>query len=417
MRAALLVLGCALLVGACAAPAPTVRTTAELEAEVLRNPASATALRDLGVRYARDGQPNRAAETLQRSFEHDPSDPETVYHLALVNEVLGKPDTALRLYERYPEAPTASPYRERMRGRYQWLLRDQVRQELRAAMAQERDLDGVAARDAIGVLPFNFRGGGNQFAPLGRGLAELISADLANVEGLTVVERVRLGVLLGELELAQSGAVDAQTAPQIGRLLRANRLVGGHYRVASDNISMDAGIYSADDDQLPDIETTSGAVSRLFDLQKELVAKLLDNLGVPLTEDQLARIGRAPTENLRAFTLFSRGLQLEDGQDYQRAAALYQEAFELDPGFTLAGQKAAECRAISTQLGDAQGLLAAAEPGTSTGDLVGSRSRRLNSTLTGLFVPGVDTRSPALEGQGGGLLGPIDDPPPPPGRD
>jgi tetratricopeptide (TPR) repeat protein len=409
---AVLALVSGLLLSGCAASGPSGASRAELQARVALNPNDSEALRDLGVLYAAEQNYPRAAESLQRAFDRRADDPRTLYYLGLVNEVLGKQPTALRLYEQYESVPAASPYRERLRGRYQWLLRRQVRAELREAMAQEGGLAPIAGDNAVGVIPFAFRGGASRFEPLGRGLAEFISADLANVEGLTVVERVRLGVLLGEIELAQSGAIDAATAPRYGRLLRANRLVGGQYGVTRNNLSMDAGVFSADDvDALPTLENTAGAVDRLFDLQKEVVAKLLVELGIEPTPEQLARVSRAPTRDLGAFVAFSRGLQLEDREQYARAADLYQEAVKADPNFSEAARKAAECRAIASQLGAPEDLLAMVEERNA---LLGRRSGRLNGALGSSFIPGIDNRDPAGEGQHTGTLCDLPDPPAPP---
>lgn len=404
----------ALVLAGCATTQPTgPASRADLEARIALNPNDTEAHRELGVLLAAERNYPGANQALQRAYERAPDDPRTLYHLGLVNEVLGREPTALRLYEQYPSVPASSEYREMMRGRYQWLLRRQVRQEFREQMAREEEIAPTATGDALGVLPLEFRSGASRFEPLGRGLAELISGDLASVQGLTVVERVRLHVLLGELELARTGAVDPETAPRYGRLLRANRLVGGQYGVVNDQLTVDAGVFSATEpDDLPELSSTSGSIDRLFDIQKEVTLALLGKLGITPTTDQLARIERAPTRNLDAFVTFSRGLQLEDREEYGRAAALYQEAFNMDPNFAEAGRKAAECRAIESQLGEPGDRLAAVAVDENA--LLAGRSDRLNKTLSNNFIPGIETRHPAIEGAQGGLLGTLPEPPPPP---
>jgi tetratricopeptide (TPR) repeat protein len=398
-----------LLLAACAAPRPTSR--ADLEAHLLRNPEDVRALRDLGVVYARERNFPKASETLLQAFERQPNDPQTLYYLGLVSETLNRTQQALRLYERWDDVPAASPYRDALRGRYQWLLRREVRQELRDALAQEEALAQVPTDGALAVMPLTFRAGEARFEPLGRGLAEMIAVDLAAVEGLTLVERVRLQALLGEIELARSGQIDPATAPRYGRLLRASRLVGGQYSVRDRELRVDAGVYEASDEGLPDLASTSGAVDRLFALQKEIVAGLLVSLGVTPTPAQLARIQRIPTQNSEAFLAFSRGLGAEDREAYADAAGLYRRAVALDPTFQEAAQKAAECEAIAAQSGPAGDLIAAA--GTARRmDMLGMRMGRLNSSLSALIVPGPETRTPEVEGIP--FLGPLDTPPNPP---
>ena len=85
-------------------------------------------------------------------------------------------------------------------------------------------------------------------APLGKGLAAMVSGDLAALGRFTVVEREKLAVLLQEVQLG--GALvdgvplfDAATTPRAGRLLGARRLVqGGIQGTAAAGIDLDAGL-------------------------------------------------------------------------------------------------------------------------------------------------------------------------------
>jgi len=402
------------LAGCTAATGPETLTRPQLEERISLNPDDWEAHRDLGVLLAAEQRFPQAHASLQRAFERRSDDPRTLYYLGVVNEVLGRPPTALRLYERYDGVPTTSEYRDRLEGRYRWLLRHMMREEFREAIAREAEIAPQIGDDALAVLPFNFRGGGRQYEPLGRGFAEMISVDLANVRELTVVERVRLQTLLGELELAASGQVDPATAPRYGRLLRANQLVGGHYGVANDELSVDAGIFLATAaDAVPELASASGGIEALFDVQKEVTARILEQLGITPTPEQRERLARVPTRHLTAFTRFSRGLQLEDRQEYRRAAELYEQAAQLDPDFTMAAQKAAECRIIDAQTGAATDLLAASFQ-RDRNRLIDHRSSMLNLALSQYLIPGVDSRDPVQEAPGAGVLPPLPDPPPPP---
>lgn len=408
----------ALLVGATGCASTQVSETenrAQLEARIALNPTDAQAHRDLGVLLAAHQEYPRALESLQRAFNHQPNDPKTIYYLGLVNEALGREDVALRLYEQYTTVPANSEYRQQMYGRYQWLLRRQVRNEFRERLADEDTFAGGLTGDAVGVLPFTFRNGADRFAPLGRGLAELVSSDLANFPELTVVERVRMQVLLDELELARSGAVDQSSAPQYGRLLRANRLVGGQYGVRNNQLVVDAGVFSADlsDDDLPDLNTTEGSISNLLEVKNRVVASILIQLGITPTPEQAQLLNRVPTQNMDAFLAYSRGLQAADVGDFGLATRFFNQALSLDPQFGEASRMANEAAAIQGQAYEAAELLAAVSAPPTNG-YVGFRTSQLNQTLSTGLIPGVDSRNPAVEGQSGGVLGDLPDPPPPP---
>lgn len=405
-----------LLVGT--AGCTTTRTSgtesrAHLEGRIALNPSDAQAHRDLGVLLAGEEEFPRALESLQRAFDHQPNDPKTIYYLGLVNETLGREDIALRLYEQYATVPANSEYRQQLFGRYQWLLRRQVRNEFRQRMAEEATIAQVAG-DAVGVLPFTFRDGASRFEPLGRGLAELVSSDLANFPELTLVERVRMQVLLDELELARTGAVDPASAPQYGRLLRANRLVGGQYGVRNNQLVVDAGVFSAElSEDLPDLSTTEGSISNLLEIKNRVVASVLVQLGIVPTPEQAQLLNRIPTQNMDAFLAYSRGLQAGDSGDFVAATRFFNQALSLDPSFSEASRMANESAAIQGQNQEAAELLASAQP-SGSGGAVGFRTSRLNQTISTGLIPGVDSRDPVVEGLGAGVLGDLPDPPPPP---
>src|SRR5205807_1560901 len=69
--------------------------------------------------------------------------------------------------------------------------------------------------------------GDSTYRPLSRGLAELITTDLAYIRTLKLLERLQIGVLLDELKLGTSERADPATAARVGRLLRAERMVQG----------------------------------------------------------------------------------------------------------------------------------------------------------------------------------------------
>src|SRR5205809_1022445 len=78
----------------------------------------------------------------------------------------------------------------------------------------------------VAVLPV-LVSGDSTYRPLSRGLAELITTDLAYIRTLRLLERLQIGVLLDELKLGASDRADPATAARVGKLLRAERMVQG----------------------------------------------------------------------------------------------------------------------------------------------------------------------------------------------
>lgn len=414
--AALLVgpLACAPQAGLREDPEDYQDEVARLQREIAENPGDSEALRDLGAIYVRTKRANQGYEYLQKAFSRDRNDPKTLFYLGVANERVGKRQTAYDLYERYTGVPEDSPYRTLMRGRYEWLLRQEIRSRMQELMAQE-DSIGVSP-NVVAVLPLAYQGSEERYAPLGHGLSEMISVDLANIDDLTLVERTRLQELLRELELAQTEYVDQSTAPRMGQLLGAGRLVGGGYNVLGDE-TLRTDITLAElmeGTQTPDLQTQSGALEELFELKTKIVYQVVDELGVELTPEQRKRIERVPTRNLQAFLAYSRGLEEEARGNYGAAAEAFQRAHELDPNFSQAADRQEEMEGLSAVAGSTnQALLAAAQidqPPVSI-DLV--RNRQLMQALS-LGLPVTEQRQPAAESNSIEPPDVLRDPPRPP---
>lgn len=390
---------------------------ARLQREIAENPGEAEPLRDLGAIYVRTQRPAEGYDYLQKAFSRDQNDPKTLFYLGVASEKIGKAQTARRVFERYAEVPEDSPYRRLMRGRYEWLVRQEIRREIAEMVQREQELaEGDVNARIVAVLPLTYQGENEQYAPLGRGLSEMISVDLSQINDLRLVERVRLQELLDELELAQSDYVDPSTAPRVGYMLGAGRLIGGAYNVLDEDLRMDVALAELERDAAEsDLETRSGALANLFDLQKELVFRLIDRLGIELTAEEEAAIERVPTQNLQAFLAYSRGLLEEDAGNFEAAAQAFQRARELDPGFERAAERERQADGLSAAAGPVDNALGAAigiEPLPTTINLVDRRLRTLTGTIGAGFVPGQDSRQPAAESR----VDRLDDPPAPPPR-
>ena len=62
---------------------------------------------------------------------------------------------------------------------------------------------------------------------IGTGVAEMLVTALSETKKYTLIERTKLAAVLDEQKLGASGAVSAQTAAKIGRLLGANYIITG----------------------------------------------------------------------------------------------------------------------------------------------------------------------------------------------
>ena len=371
--------------------------TRRLKERLTNDPGDAQALRELGAIYVRTGQPSKAYDRLKTAYSRVPTDPKTMFFLGLASERVGKRKAALRLFQRFDEVPEDSRYRSLMRGRYEWLVRQDARQQIRDLVAQERSLptDRIAS-DAVAVLPLQYNGTADRYQPLGRGLAEMMTADLAKVERLRVVERVRLQALLDELKLAQSRYVDPSTAPDIGKLLGAGRLVGGSYFVTDDNrIQLTLDLASvADGGSVRSLTNEQADLSQLFRLQTALVFDLVRSLGIDLTPRERDAIETVPTRDLQAFLAYSRGLLEEDRGNFGAAQEQFQRAQSLDAGFQEAARGADRTSGLVAAAGPTAKSVNAAVPArqSSAGRRLVNRRMRSMMGLRRGSLPGTRRR-------------------------
>jgi hypothetical protein len=202
-----------------------------------------------------------------------------------------------------------------------------------AALAAERG--GTALRGTIGVPPFAAGVRDTLLTPLAFALADLVTTDLARSGQVRVVERSRLGEVLRELELSGSGRVDSTTAPRVGRLVSAERLVFGSVQSMPDGRTLRLGARVGDVERstLSRAIDASAPLAEILAAEKALVLRLFESLGVQLTPAERAAVEQQPTKNIGALLAYGRGVQLYYEGDFRGSAREFRNAGRLDPSF------------------------------------------------------------------------------------
>jgi len=219
------------------------------------------------------------------------------------------------------------------------LTREAAQQSARDSIAREKTLAVKLDPNAVAVAPFQSLGD-EKYKPLSKGLAEMIITDLSQVKALKVVERIQIQAILRELKLSKSAWVDAKNAPRVGRLIGAGRMTTGNLTdLKGDTLRLDAAVTRTETGKTLVTPKASGALSDFYRIEKVLVHQLLCGLGYcPAGLDAATRKGleKIHTKNLRAFELYSEGLDLFDQGLYREAARAFFLALEEDPEFALA---------------------------------------------------------------------------------
>lgn len=310
---------------------------AALQTALAAAPGNVAILGDLAEAHYHLEQLDDAQRRLQQARALDPRSSDLILLAGLIHEKRGDRRAAIAAYREYTGVSRLSRNRKIIEARLAWLIRQQIAEETKAAVAREGLLDVADIPDnAVAVAPFRNLGANRVLDPLQKGLAEMMITDLSKVRRLQVVERVRMQEMMREIGLAQTGAVDPSTAPRLGKLVGANRVVNGSFTdLSAEQLRLDASIAGVKTEEV-DASEARGPLAQLFRLQKELIFSLIGEMGIALSEEERLAIQEIPTESLLAFIAYSKGLDHEDQGRTREAESEFQKAAQLDPKFKAA---------------------------------------------------------------------------------
>ena len=162
----------------------------------------------------------------------------------------------------------------------------------------------------------------------------LLISDLAVSPALRLVERLDTDAILRELALVDSGVVDPRTAPRVGRLVGARRLLLGEVSRPTDNtIRLTTRVVDVVAGTVEELVTADAPLARVLDAEKALALLIFERLGITLTASQRTRVEQRQSTQLAAIVAYGKGVDAEAHGDAPRAVASYRDAARLDPRF------------------------------------------------------------------------------------
>jgi len=289
------------------------------------------------------GRCDTATVVARAALEREPDNVLGPLVIGACQERMDRYDAAVATYNdfaaRHPNARGVAA----LRAKAQLALRAAAEHTARQALAREAELAREPPQPStVAVLPLVVAGD-SSVQPLSRGLAELITTDLAYIRTVRLVERLQIGMLLDELKLGQSERADPATAARVGRLLRAERLVQGTATIPSRGpVQLSATVVTGTGVVRP-VGQVVGPFPKLLDLEKQVVFDLAAQLGLAVTPAERQHILRQGPKSLAAFLAYSRALEAMDRGDYRAAARHFRSAAQADPSFRAArdGEEAA----------------------------------------------------------------------------
>lgn len=209
----------------------------------------------------------------------------------------------------------------------------EVRLWAKKALEEEKALRLVEGRNTMAVLYFQNKTGESEFDPLQKGIPLLLIADLSNVKGLQVIERVKLQALVEEIGLGTSGLVEFNAAPRVGRLLGARWLIGGD--ISKGSIGIQSNLLDVPGQKVTGQAVVKGNLPELFRLEKDLLFEILKLLKIEVPPEEERELRKPCSTNIKALMALFKGIEASDRKDYQRAAEHYEVASREDPNICI----------------------------------------------------------------------------------
>ncbi len=290
------------------------------------------------ISYYSLGQFKESFSLGKRILSLDNYNSAAIFYAGMSLEQAKKYSLAKKIYRYFQAVPNSDPYHSLIKSRFTKMIEKEMEERARLAVKMEQSVGvGQAIENTLAVLYFVNMLEDPRWNSVSKGLAEMMITDFAQVDELKVIERVHLQKLLEEIELGMAGLANEETAPRMGKLLRAKNLVNGSFMVrAGRNITINSNLIDVPDKDRSGIGEFEGDINELLDLEKKIVFSTLKNLNIKLSNDDTRKIRENTTKSIAAFLAYCNGLDNYDQGSLQAALSNFQEAIKLDPKFKLA---------------------------------------------------------------------------------
>ncbi len=279
-----------------------------------------------------------AVRILQSVVKRSPEYGKALFYLGACYESQKQLDKALNTYSLYTTINPKDPYRNPARWRLDWVMKVKGNLDVKQTMTDESRISlGSLPKESIAIVYFQNLSPNTRWNPFQKGLAEMIITDLSQVEQLRVTDRIRLENAVQNLRLSQKDLMDDTRSVQLAKLLGARTLVKGTFLVYPDNrLEIRAGTVYVLESKTPEYMKYSGRIEQVLTMEKQIVRKILADLGIKPTTDQERRLADVHTKDWRALLAYSFGTDMMDRGDFKSAQSYFARALSLDPLFGMA---------------------------------------------------------------------------------
>jgi TolB-like protein/class 3 adenylate cyclase/cytochrome c-type biogenesis protein CcmH/NrfG len=181
-------------------------------------------------------------------------------------------------------------------------------------------------KPSIAVLPFDNLSGEPDQEYFSDGITDDLITDLSKISGLFVIARNSVFTYKGKpVEIRQ-------VAEELG----VRCVLEGSVRKAEKRVRINAQLIDATTGRHLWAERYDRLYTDIFELQDEVIGKIVSSLAVTLTGAEQAQLARRQTDNLEAYDYYLRAERDVYSEDYSLLSvtlSLYEKAIALDPDF------------------------------------------------------------------------------------
>ena len=227
------------------------------------------------------------------------------------------------------------------------VVTEESRQWAKKVVEEESSIQAVDNNKTIAILYFNNKTGDQELDPLRKGLTFMLITDLSTVKSLNVIERVKLQALIEEVSLGESGLVMAETSPKTGKMLGAHWIVGGDIMsMGNVPIHVSSSLLDVPDSELVGQPTAEGMLANFFEIEKNLLFKIIDLLKIELSDEEIEILRRPITMNQKALLDLFKAIDESDKGNYEQAEKYYKSSLKRDSDIASAKESLTELRSL-----------------------------------------------------------------------
>lgn len=200
----------------------------------------------------------------------------------------------------------------------------------------------------LAVLKFKDQSSSSEYTPWEMGLSSMLMTDLLKIGVFKIVSRERMKEILKEQQFGLTGIVDTRTAQEIGRVLGAEYILMGTFIEFKGTLRIEAQIFHVEKGNMVKADEITGKTERFFELEKELVYEISQDLEIALSENEKKQLSKAiatksvkaSLENYDGIEKIEKAQELEKAGKKQAAEKLkkqaknkFEKALEYDPEY------------------------------------------------------------------------------------